>query len=65
VPERPKDSEELVAATKECQEGSAEQCEKAIGLYQEYRHNEKFKASSKGCELASTVLCEDAGLAYV
>ena len=51
APERPKDSEE--------------QCEKAFGLYQEDRHSEKFKASSKGCELGSAVLCEEAGLAYV
>nr|WP_315058884.1 hypothetical protein [uncultured Campylobacter sp.] len=65
APERPKDSEELVTAAKECQEGSAEQCEKAFGLYQEDRHSEKFKASSKGCELGSAVLCEEAGLAYV
>ena len=64
APERPKDSEEMVTAAKECQEGSAEQCEKAFGLYQEDRHSEKFKASSKGCELGSGVLCEEAGLAY-
>lgn len=65
APERPKDSEELVIAAKECQDGSAEQCEKAFGLYQEDRHSEKLKASSKGCELGSAVLCEEAGLAYV
>ena len=65
APERPKDSEELVTAAKECQESSTEQCKKAFGLYQENRHSEKFKASSKGCELGSAVLCEEAGLAYV
>jgi len=65
APERPKDSEELVTAAKECQEGSAEQCEKAFGLYHEDHHSEKFKASSKGCELGSGVPCVEAGLAYV
>ena len=65
TPERPKDSEEPVTAAKECQEGSAEQYEKAFGLYQEDRHSEKFKASSRGCELGSAVLCEEAGLAYI
>ena len=65
MPERLKDSEELATVAKECQEGSVKQCEKAIGLYQEDRHSEKFKASSTGCELGSAVLCEEAGLAYV